>query len=115
MLRSFMSSSMRRRSGVMGCVGAMEASCGSDCRNPAILTEGDRGSAAAAEREMISGNPEGAGLNPAYPLGHSDRELERLSAQARLVGPFTRRIFRKAGIGPGMRVLDVGSGNGEVA
>jgi 2-polyprenyl-3-methyl-5-hydroxy-6-metoxy-1,4-benzoquinol methylase len=64
---------------------------------------------------MMSGNPEGAGLNPAYPLGHSDRELERLSAQARLVGPFTRRIFRKAGIGPGMRVLDVGSGNGEVA
>src|SRR5690242_9611805 len=31
------------------------------------------------------------------------------------VGPVTRRIFSVAGIAPGMRVLDVGSGNGEVA
>jgi hypothetical protein len=36
MLRSLMSSSMGCRSGVIGCVGAMEASCGSDHRNPAI-------------------------------------------------------------------------------
>jgi hypothetical protein len=36
MLRSLMSSSMRCRSGVIGCVGAMQASCGSDHRNPAI-------------------------------------------------------------------------------
>ncbi len=51
----------------------------------------------------------------AYVLGHSDRELNRLSVQARLVDPITRRFFLDAGIVPGMRVLDVGSGVGAVA
>jgi SAM-dependent methyltransferase len=52
---------------------------------------------------------------PVYALGHSDRELERLSVQARLVNPITRRFLGEAGIAPGMRVLDVGSGVGDVA
>jgi ubiquinone/menaquinone biosynthesis C-methylase UbiE len=51
----------------------------------------------------------------AYVLGHSERELERLAAQAELVDPITRRFFEAAGIGPGMRVLDVGSGAGHTA
>src|SRR5262245_16075362 len=50
-----------------------------------------------------------------YVLGHSDRELERLSAQARLIGPITREFFIDAGIVPGMRILDMGSGNGDVS
>ena len=50
-----------------------------------------------------------------YVLGHSDRELNRLAVQARLVGPITRRFFHAAGITTGMRVLDVGSGAGDVA
>jgi SAM-dependent methyltransferase len=50
-----------------------------------------------------------------YALGHSDRELERLAVQARLIDPITRRFFRDAGIIPGMRVLDVGSGAGDTA
>jgi ubiquinone/menaquinone biosynthesis C-methylase UbiE len=50
-----------------------------------------------------------------YALGHSERELDRLSAQARLIDPITRQFFREAGIAPGMRVLDVGSGAGDVA
>jgi SAM-dependent methyltransferase len=53
--------------------------------------------------------------NPAYVLGHSDRELSRLRVQARLLEPATRQIFREAGIGAGMRVLDIGSGAGDVA
>jgi 2-polyprenyl-3-methyl-5-hydroxy-6-metoxy-1,4-benzoquinol methylase len=48
-------------------------------------------------------------------LGHSAFELERLARQERLVGPSTRDYFRGAGIGPGMRILDVGSGTGFVA
>jgi SAM-dependent methyltransferase len=43
------------------------------------------------------------------------RELRRLSAQANVVSPITRRFFQEAGIAPGMRVLDIGSGAGDVA
>jgi SAM-dependent methyltransferase len=50
-----------------------------------------------------------------YVLGHSDRELERLSTQARLLEPITREFFISAGIVPGMRILDVGGGGGDVA
>lgn len=50
-----------------------------------------------------------------YALGHSDRELERLSAQSRMLEPFTRQLLQEAGLAPGMRVLDVGSGHGDVA
>lgn len=50
-----------------------------------------------------------------YVLGHSTLELERLKAQAALVDPITERFFRSAGLEPGMRVLDVGSGAGDVA
>lgn len=50
-----------------------------------------------------------------YVLGHSDPELERLQMQATFVDPTTRRFFVEAGIGSGMRVLDVGTGAGDVA
>ena len=50
-----------------------------------------------------------------YALGHSTGELERLSAQARVLDPLTRQCFSEAGIAPGMRVLDVGTGTGDVA
>jgi ubiquinone/menaquinone biosynthesis C-methylase UbiE len=50
-----------------------------------------------------------------YILGHSDRELDRLNKQAHLIDPITRRFLCAAGIVPGMRVLDVGSGAGDVA
>ena len=50
-----------------------------------------------------------------YVLGHSSLELQRLKAQAALIDPITERFFRAAGISPGMRVLDVGSGAGDVA
>jgi SAM-dependent methyltransferase len=50
-----------------------------------------------------------------YVLGQTGQERERLLLQARILRPFTERYFRAAGIGPGMRVLDVGSGIGDVA
>jgi SAM-dependent methyltransferase len=50
-----------------------------------------------------------------YVLGHSNRELERLSTQAQLYNPFTHQFLREAGIEAGMRVLDVGCGRGDVS
>jgi ubiquinone/menaquinone biosynthesis C-methylase UbiE len=50
-----------------------------------------------------------------YVLGHTDAELKRLATQARLIDPITRRFLVSAGIREGMRVLDVGSGAGDVA
>lgn len=44
-----------------------------------------------------------------------DDEDDRLDAQARILDPLTRRLFANAGIAPGMRVLDLGSGAGHVA
>src|SRR5215475_1260054 len=50
-----------------------------------------------------------------YPLGHTDAEHERLIRQAKQVAPITERFFREAGIRPGQRALDLGSGVGDVA
>ena len=50
-----------------------------------------------------------------YILGHSEAEILRLQAQAEILRPITERLLRSAGIRPGMRVLDLGSGAGDVA
>ena len=50
-----------------------------------------------------------------YVLGHSNHELERLIAQSRYFGELTVQLLSSAGIGPGMRVLDVGCGAGDVS
>jgi hypothetical protein len=50
-----------------------------------------------------------------YVLGSTDAEHERLIRQAARLDPFTERLFRDAGIGSGQRILDVGSGVGDVA
>ena len=50
-----------------------------------------------------------------YALGSTDAEHERLIWQAARLAPLTERFFREAGIGPGQRVLDIGSGVGDVA
>ncbi|MFN8537811.1 MAG: class I SAM-dependent methyltransferase [Thermomicrobiales bacterium] len=51
----------------------------------------------------------------AYALGHAPRELQRLIDQARYFGDMTAHIFQLAGLGAGMRVLDIGCGAGDVA
>lgn len=53
--------------------------------------------------------------DPAYVLGHSEREVSRLKDQARLLEPITRTFLEAAGVARGMNVLDVGSGAGDVA
>lgn len=50
-----------------------------------------------------------------YPLGYTDAEHERLISQAARMAPITERLFREAGIGLRQRVLDIGSGVGDVA
>lgn len=52
---------------------------------------------------------------PAYLMGRDEAEARRLIQQARLYEPSTRWLLERAGLRPGMRVLDVGSGSGDVA
>lgn len=49
-----------------------------------------------------------------YALGRTQQEYARLARQSALTGPMTRRTFTDAGIVPGMRVVDLGSGAGDV-
>ena len=58
---------------------------------------------------MVSGRP------PDYLFGQSAGEAERLRLQARMFAPYTARFLQDAGISPGMKVLDVGTGAGDVA
>jgi SAM-dependent methyltransferase len=52
---------------------------------------------------------------PPYLMGRSEAETRRLITQHQLYGRFTRRLLEDAGIVEGMKVLDVGSGAGDVA
>ncbi|RME57046.1 MAG: class I SAM-dependent methyltransferase, partial [Caldilineae bacterium] len=54
-------------------------------------------------------------LSNQYTLGHSQPELERLVHQGRFLGELTEIMLLKAGLAPGMRVLDVGCGAGDVS
>lgn len=50
-----------------------------------------------------------------YGLTIDASELQRLDLQGRVLAPATRSILQAAGVGPGMRVLDLGSGAGDVS
>jgi SAM-dependent methyltransferase len=57
----------------------------------------------------------GIGPTSQYALGNTDAEHERLIWQAERFAALSERLFRETGIGAGQRVLDVGSGVGDVA
>jgi ubiquinone/menaquinone biosynthesis C-methylase UbiE len=50
-----------------------------------------------------------------YPFADRVAEYERLIAQGGIFDPLTLRLLQAAGLAPGMRVLDIGSGAGNVA
>ena len=50
-----------------------------------------------------------------YTLGRTSHETTRLIEQSRIYGPSTQRLCKRAGITKGMRVLEIGSGAGDVA
>jgi SAM-dependent methyltransferase len=52
---------------------------------------------------------------PEYALGSDDAEVVRLDHQAASIAGASEALLRAAGIGPGMRVLDLGTGLGHVA
>jgi ubiquinone/menaquinone biosynthesis C-methylase UbiE len=60
-------------------------------------------------------NSQASTLTYDYALGYTNAEHDRLIRQAARIAPITERLFREAGIGPGQRVLDLGSGVGDVA
>jgi ubiquinone/menaquinone biosynthesis C-methylase UbiE len=50
-----------------------------------------------------------------YPLGYTEDEARRLAAQASFFEDLTKDVFRRAGIGVGMHILDLGCGVGDVS
>jgi ubiquinone/menaquinone biosynthesis C-methylase UbiE len=54
-------------------------------------------------------------MTDSYALNNTSAEQARLNRQAARLRPVTERLFRAAGIGPGMAVLDVGCGFGDVS
>jgi ubiquinone/menaquinone biosynthesis C-methylase UbiE len=55
------------------------------------------------------------GRTTSYLLGHADAEVQRLLLQAHLYEQPTEQALRAAGLQPGMRVLDIGCGPGDVS
>ncbi|MFN8494485.1 MAG: class I SAM-dependent methyltransferase [Caldilineaceae bacterium] len=53
--------------------------------------------------------------DPEYIMGRTPEETARLQKQSRLYNPSLRNLFARAGLTTGMKVLDVGSGAGDVA
>jgi tRNA A58 N-methylase Trm61 len=55
------------------------------------------------------------GREGTYVLGSDQQELGRLDRQAALIDPATGLLLQAAGVGPGLRVLGLGTGLGHVA
>jgi len=67
---------------------------------------------AVSIRRVEGADPVG---EPEYALGRSAGEYDRLIEQARIMRPLTERMLHAAGVRPGMDVLDVGCGVGDMS
>ncbi|MFB9266872.1 class I SAM-dependent methyltransferase [Bradyrhizobium erythrophlei] len=56
-----------------------------------------------------------SGYDPNYVMGRSTAETDRLRRQSQLYDASTRQLFEEAGLSEGMKVLDIGSGAGNVS
>ncbi len=65
--------------------------------------------------ENHSQNSSALNRDATYTLGRTSHETTRLIEQSRIYGESTRLLCECAGIGTGMRVLEIGSGAGDVA
>jgi len=63
----------------------------------------------------MSATPSAESGGSTYVLGHADAEVRRLLLQGRLYNDYTEHALRLAGLRPGMRVLDIGCGPGDVS
>jgi ubiquinone/menaquinone biosynthesis C-methylase UbiE len=70
---------------------------------------------------MVSPNPENHRRSKStiqvcnYALGYSESEFKRLESQGTFFRDLTEDVLRRAGVVPGMRVLDIGCGVGDVS
>jgi SAM-dependent methyltransferase len=80
-------------------------------RNPKTI-DGMQQRRLGAQEELTEQDPI---FEQEYILGHSESEIKRLQCQADIVEPITKRLFHEAGIVPGMRILDIGCGAGDVS
>ncbi len=71
-----------------------------------ILQTAGEGSVATLEPETV--------LERGYVLGHDEQELQRLKNQGDTYRSVTEQAIRLSGVGPGMRVVDIGCGAGDV-
>jgi ubiquinone/menaquinone biosynthesis C-methylase UbiE len=63
---------------------------------------------------MTEEYPDLTDSSSAYILGRTDRERARLGTQAAILNPLSEGFLRSAGVGPGMRILDIGCGIGDL-
>jgi ubiquinone/menaquinone biosynthesis C-methylase UbiE len=75
----------------------------------------NRGIVERQERPLSNGSTHIRPSATSYVLGHEPSELERLATQSRAYADVTDQALGLAGIVPGMRVLDVGCGLGDVS
>jgi 2-polyprenyl-3-methyl-5-hydroxy-6-metoxy-1,4-benzoquinol methylase len=64
---------------------------------------------------QVSSTIEESAASEQYVLGDEECELRRLVSQSRLIGDITEQLMQRAGIEPGMNVLDCGCGVGDVS